>query len=271
MNEEYIIGHGGFGDVYGNELHGQQVAIKFAREVKESESKAKRRIAKELQMMKCLPHNNIIKVYGVVEFNKKTGLVLEYCQNSGLNTYIKKNPDIDISQKIKILHESSQGLEFMHSKSICHFDIKPHNIFLNDEIVPKLADLGMSEHIEEGKSFKPGFTLLYASPEQIKGENPGMKADVWSFGMSMYYVSHMKAPFDYLEKVKGHKLEKKEFYQELKKKLRKPKVDEFFEKSYPRFVSLMRETWSDAPERRPGMRDVRLGLRDSLAQLSRKK
>jgi len=267
LADENIIGHGGFGDVYKNELHGQEVAIKFPREVKESESKAKRRIAKELQMMKCLPHENIVKVYGVVEYDKKLGLVLEYCKNGGLNTYVKKSPTISMKERIEMLFGASLGLEFMHSKQICHFDIKPHNMFLNEENTVKLADFGMSEHLEEGKSFKPGFTLLYCSPEQIKGENPGMKADVWSFGMSMYFVSHGRAPFDYLEKMKGHKLEKKEFYQELKKKLRKPRVQEDVERNFPRFVSLMRETWSEAPDRRPTMRDVKIGLKNALATI----
>eukprot|EP00358_Blepharisma_japonicum_P000993 CAMPEP_0202954870 /NCGR_PEP_ID=MMETSP1395-20130829/51201_1 /ASSEMBLY_ACC=CAM_ASM_000871 /TAXON_ID=5961 /ORGANISM="Blepharisma japonicum, Strain Stock R1072" /LENGTH=276 /DNA_ID=CAMNT_0049670745 /DNA_START=1260 /DNA_END=2087 /DNA_ORIENTATION=+ len=237
MREESIIGHGGFGDVYGNELYGQKVAIKFPREVKESETKAKRRIAKELQMMKCLPHENIVKVYGVVDYDKKIGLVLEFCPKGGLNSYIKKSSNIIMEERLNMMYGASLGLEFMHAKEICHFDIKPHNMFLSEDYTVKLADFGMSEHLEEGKVFKPGFTLLYCSPEQIKGENPQMPADVWSLGMSMYYISHGRAPFDYLENMKGHKPEKKEFYQEIKKKMRKPKVLEEIERKFPRFVS----------------------------------
>lgn len=159
------------------------------------------------------------------------------------------------------------GLEFMHSKQICHFDVKPHNIFINEAMCPKFADFGMSEYLKDMRSTKPGFTLLYCSPEQIKGDNPGPKSDIWSFGMCFYYILHLKNPFDYLETMRGHSLNKKEFYKELKKRSRRPRVDENFEHEYPRFISLMREMWIEDPGRRPTIKDVSFGLKKSIELL----
>lgn len=87
------IGGGGFGEVFINELNGKQVAIKFPKEGKENQEKTKLRIEKELQMMKILPHDNIIAVYGVVNHKSRLGLVMEYCKYGGFNDFLKENQD----------------------------------------------------------------------------------------------------------------------------------------------------------------------------------
>mmetsp|Transcript_16326 Transcript_16326/g.16264 ORF Transcript_16326/g.16264 Transcript_16326/m.16264 type:complete len:210 (+) Transcript_16326:1077-1706(+) len=178
IDETRHIGQGGFGDVYQNELHGMNVAIKFAREVKEENGKALSRLQKELVIMKCLCHENIIKCYGCVKVEDKLGLVLEYCSNETLSSFIKNQPRADLKIRLERLYGVIKGLEFMHYKNICHFDIKPQNIFFDENNTPKIADFGMSEFLSEGMKISPGFTLHYCSPEHIKGNNPTQKADI---------------------------------------------------------------------------------------------
>ncbi|CAG9311824.1 unnamed protein product [Blepharisma stoltei] len=269
----YLLDKGGFGEIYQNELFGKKVAIKFPKENPEdekSEKKAVDRIIKEYQIMKLLPHDNIVAVYGIIKYKNRTGIVMEYCNQGNLNKYLNENPDVNISARFNILLGSAMGLEFVHSKRICHFDIKPSNIFLAGtyDPCPKLADFGLSEHLKNVKNIRPGFTLLYCSPEQIRGSSPNEKSDVWSFGMCLYYILHTRPPFDYLESAKGHRLSRKEFYNELKKKSRRPRVDEEYEYEYPRFVSLMREMWTEDPIRRPSMKDVTYGLKKSIEILN---
>ena len=248
------IGHGGFGYVYKNQLYGVEVAIKIPKE--KLLDKAKAKLAKELNISKFLQHQNCVKSLGVVEFQKgKFGLVQEYCANKALNEYLKHH-SLSLAEKVRLLKEAAQGLEFMHAKRIFHFDVKPHNMFLTKDLQLKIADFGLSE---VGTFSKPGFTLMFCSPEQIVGDNPGEKSDVWSFGMTMYSILFMNSPYHYLVK-QGEKLNKRSFYLELTKNQRKPNIEKDFELKYPKLVKLMKDCWATQPALRTEMKKVRKQL-----------
>jgi len=268
--DELQIGKGRFGEVYKNKLHGTKVAIKFAKEDTKNDIKAQLRFQKELSIMKNLCHENITKCYGYVFYNNKYGLVIEYCSKGTLSEYLKNTPEKDLPKRLKFLLGIAYGLEFMHSKNICHFDIKPQNIFFDDNYIPKIGDFGMSEHMREGFPVKPGFTINYCAPEHIKGENPRQSADIWSFGMTSYSLIVQRRPFDYLKKANKSDTEPEEFCKIIEKENKRPELTESFKKHLPQIVNLFEAIWELNPESRPPAKDIRALLNQWLIRINRK-
>jgi serine/threonine protein kinase len=88
------------------------------------------------------------------------------------------------------------GLDFVHSKGVIHYDIKPQNILLDELERIKLGDLGLARNLKSMSS-KPSFigTIPYMSPEVIKEEGANFKTDIWSFGCVLYEMITLKALF----------------------------------------------------------------------------
>jgi serine/threonine protein kinase len=90
----------------------------------------------------------------------------------------ERGVEIELGKVKKWTIEILEGLDFLHSKRVIHFDIKPANILLEQLDRVKIGDLGLARNISEiTESF--GFTPCYASPQIIKGENINEKTDIW--------------------------------------------------------------------------------------------
>ena len=121
--------------------------------------------------------------------------------------------------------------------------------------------------ISEKSWSKPGFTLIYCSPEQIKGHNPDKKSDVWSFGMTIYsFLTHL-SPYDYLTNNGKKKLDKNEYYNEIYYNKRIPKIPDNFKIQYPGIFKLMEDMWKTDPEQRPNIKQVRQSLVNFFLQI----
>ena len=148
----------------------------------------------------------------------------------------------------------AHGLAYMHSRKIAHFDMKPHNVFLMGNCRPKIADLGLSKNVAKKEDCRAtGCSLYYSPPEQVSNESPDCSADVWGFGMTMYYVLLRQHPFALMrDKLKKNKaLEKQKYLKLVKDKYFKPIIHENFEFVHPRTSALMRECWNINKEKRP--------------------
>ena len=150
----------------------------------------------------------------------------------------------------------AHGLAYMHSRKIVHFDMKPHNVFLMENCRPKIADLGLSKNVAKKQDCRATDRRLdYSFPEQVSNESPDCSADVWGFGMTMYYVLLSQHPFALMrDKLKKNKaLEKQKYLKLVKDKYFRPIIHENFEFMHPRECELMRECWNINKEQRPKM------------------
>ena len=265
---EYIIGQGGFGIIYKNVLIDIPVAIKFPKN-QNLLRKQFEKFLEEYKIIKELNHENIIKAYGFVKNGDSYGIILEQCLGGSLNVLNRSNPNLSIDQKLQLMIKVIKALEYMHMKNICHFDIKPHNILLDINLEPKLTDLGLSRNITERVDPIAGFTLIYCSPEQIKGKNADKKSDVWSFGMTLYCFLTQITPYDYLSNNGRKKLDKNEFYYEIYHQKRIPKIPEKFQAEYPGIVKILLDTWNIDPDRRASSKQVRQALVAELLKIKK--
>lgn len=95
---------------------------------------------------------------------------------------------------IGIAYQALLGLSFLNSKDILHRDIKPANILLNRKGDVKLSDFGTAKDEELGKTFLG--TVMYMSPERVKGEKHSFQTDIWSLGIIFYQLATLKYPYE---------------------------------------------------------------------------
>jgi len=198
-----LLGKGGMGVVYKayDEKLNRYVAIKIlnAPNVKHS-NKMIERFKIEAQNHAQLIHQNIVTVYGFIEFDSQFGIIMEYVDGESLEKVIYKNHHLHIFDVIYIMNQLLDGIGYAHSKGYIHRDIKPSNIIVNSEGVVKIMDFGISKSIDGDTdstqtSARIG-TIYYMSPEQIKGKNVNKTSDIYSIGCTIYDMLTGNPPFD---------------------------------------------------------------------------
>ncbi|RIA93658.1 kinase-like domain-containing protein [Glomus cerebriforme] len=167
----HIIGRGAMGEVYLATYQEETVVVK-----KSQRGVIDNTLLQEYSnYFKLQNHRNILKFYGVI---KDTGdirdgrysfsLVLEYAPNGNLSSYLKTNT-VTWSFKAKVCRDIALGLMHCHDNNVLHFDLKPENVLLDKDLVPKLADFGISKSksqmiLDNGKA---GGTMNYVAPERV--------------------------------------------------------------------------------------------------------
>ncbi|CAG8465905.1 906_t:CDS:2 [Diversispora eburnea] len=170
-----ILGRGAMGEVYLATFRNKTVVIK------KSQSAIDILLKEYSNYTKLQNHHNILKFYGVIRDDRYSfSLVLEYAKNGNLSSYLRTHTT-NFNFKAKVCHSILLGLMHCHDNNILHFDLKPENILLDDKLVPKLADFGVSltksRMILDGG--KAGGTMNYVAPELAKdGEHPYENFDI---------------------------------------------------------------------------------------------
>ena len=201
LNEE--LGSGGFGKVVlGTHIPtGEKVAIKIMnKEQILSDELNKERVLNEISILKTVRHNNIVKLYEVMETPQKIYLVMEYCDNGEMFDYIVSKKHLTEKQACVFFQEIIDALTYLHSQNIAHRDVKPENILLQtfgNTLTTKLIDFGISRTYTLDKLIStPCGTASYAPPEMHKGEEYyGLLSDVWSAGVLLYAMVFGYLPF----------------------------------------------------------------------------
>ncbi|XP_044958797.1 putative cysteine-rich receptor-like protein kinase 20 [Hordeum vulgare subsp. vulgare] len=193
FSEKMIVGWGGFGRVYKGQLPGGlNVAIKRA-----DEHAAMLEVNSELQLAK-LKHANVIRLLGWCIHGKERILVYEFMQNGSLDRYLcdrTKGPLLNWSKRFKIITGLTEGIVYLHKHSmfwLVHRDLKPHNVLLDCNMIPKIADFGsaraLSSDVAEERTSRVVGTSGYKAPEYASRGVYSMKTDVFSFGVLVLVI-----------------------------------------------------------------------------------
>ncbi|KAK8838426.1 hypothetical protein M9Y10_033052 [Tritrichomonas musculus] len=144
-------------------------------------------------------HRCITKFYGFMkEDTKITGFIYEYMSNGTLDSFLPYHiKEINYTFTITILARIYEGLEYLYSKSLIHRDLKPANILIDHDFNSYISDFDTIRHPINEEDEKMIITndigsILYASPEQEKGENVSYPTDIYSFGLIVYYLIEKK-------------------------------------------------------------------------------
>ncbi len=188
------IGRGGIAWVFSarRKSDGMTVAVKIPISFDEMTGKS---FLNEIAAWETLRHTNIVKVTAVnilpVPF-----VEMEYVPEALEAT---KKP-IPVWKAVHLVRGVADGLKYAHEHGFIHRDIKPHNILLNEEFVPKITDWGMSKVLanEVKKSSIAGFSLSYAAPEQVSPSEFGRtdeRTDIYQLGVVFYELVTGSVPF----------------------------------------------------------------------------
>ena len=168
----------------------------YTNENKENIEEAKN----EARILKKLDCKYIVKYYDSYEENNTLNIVMEYCQNGDLSSFIndckKKNKILPENQIWQFFIEMSLGLSYMHYHKILHRDLKTLNIFLTKDLHIKIGDLGVAKILQNTIHAHTFIgTPYYLSPEMCEEKPYNEKSDVWALGCILYELITFKKPY----------------------------------------------------------------------------
>ncbi|XP_077226636.1 rust resistance kinase Lr10-like isoform X2 [Tasmannia lanceolata] len=200
------LGKGGFGTVFKGKLRSRRpVAVKLL-----ANSKANGQdFINEIATIGRIHHVNVVQLIGFCSEGSKRALIYDYMPNGSLEKYIFPQQEsighLSWEKTYKIALGIARGIEYLHrgcDMRILHFDIKPHNILLDENLIPKVSDFGLAKFYPTEKSIvsvtavrgTPG----YIAPELFLQNLGGVsyKSDVYSFGMLLMEMAGRRSNFN---------------------------------------------------------------------------
>ncbi|KAM0855287.1 hypothetical protein ACQ4PT_049863 [Festuca glaucescens] len=250
FSDDQVLGQGGSGVVYKGVLHnGEMIAVK--RIASSSRPGLEKQFENEVYHLMMLKHPNIVRYVGYcyearhvcTKYNGKHVfaemaerlLCLEYLPKGSLDNYLSdESSGHDWSTRYNIIEGICYGLCHLHEndKPIIHLDLKPANILLDDNMLPKVTDFGLSRPLDEqtiSTASRAG-TLGYMAPEYIHSGKLTPKSDIFSLGVII------------LEVVTGHK--------------DYPAVDS--KKALDEFIELEVKKWRNVLQSSPGYGSLKI-------------
>ncbi|XP_033045713.1 death-associated protein kinase 2 isoform X4 [Trachypithecus francoisi] len=150
---------------------GLEYAAKF---IKKRQSRASRRgvsreeIEREVSILRQVLHRNVITLHDVYENRTDVVLILELVSGGELFDFLAQKESLSEEEATSFIKQILDGVNYLHTKKIAHFDLKPENIMLLDKNIPiphiKLIDFGLAHEIEDGVEFKN----IFGTPEFVE-------------------------------------------------------------------------------------------------------
>ncbi|CAM6118487.1 unnamed protein product [Calypogeia fissa] len=196
------IGEGAFGPVYYGKLpNEQEVAVK----VKKSNSRQGiKEFLNEVDLLSRIHHRNLVSLIGYCKEDNQHILIYVYFSNGTLRDHLygdKSSKRLDWSTRLDIALNSAKGLDYLHTDCqprIIHRDVKSSNILLDENMVAKVADFGISKQAPEGASSGVETvlkgTMGYFDPEYFTSQKLTPKSDVYSFGVVLLEIISGRHP-----------------------------------------------------------------------------
>jgi tRNA A-37 threonylcarbamoyl transferase component Bud32 len=197
------LGEGGMGSVY-KARHitlNKVVAVKIMSSALMGEVHRKR-FLREARAAAQLEHQNIIQVHDTGVAEGYNYIVMQFIDGESIQKRINKSGKFDQRESLRVIRDAASALGFAHKRHMIHRDIKPDNIMLTSDDIVKVADFGLvkSTEIEKDLTGMSQSMLMgtphYMSPEQFEGKIIDHRTDIYSLGVTLYYMLTGQKPYD---------------------------------------------------------------------------
>src|SRR6476646_11726659 len=194
LDDQYEItrelGRGGTAIVYlaRERATGAEVAIKLIRAKDLEDEEAMARFAREARFVASLAHPNVVGVHRVLDLGAAgIALVMTHISGRTLKQVIHDERPLAPEFVVRILREVASALSAAHVMGIIHRDVKPENIFINDDARALLPDFGVARSMSGDTQLTMHGVAIgtpaYMSPEQIDGTDLDGRGDIYSLGL----------------------------------------------------------------------------------------
>ncbi|XP_053174948.1 interleukin-1 receptor-associated kinase 4 [Scomber japonicus] len=198
------LGEGGFGTVYKGVLNNKHVAVKKLNPMDGiSLDELQIQFNQEIETLKVLKHENLVDMVGFSCDGQQPCLVYAFMANGSLLdrlASLDSSPPLSWQQRCSIAEGTARGLEYLHINHHVHRDVKSANILLDEKLVAKISDFGLTRASDKQTSTtmvtgRIVGTCAYMAPEALRGEITP-KSDVFSFGVVLLEILSGLPPAD---------------------------------------------------------------------------
>ncbi|XP_067385582.1 mitogen-activated protein kinase kinase kinase 12 isoform X2 [Emydura macquarii macquarii] len=180
------VGSGAQGAVFLGRFHGEEVAVKKVRDLKET----------DIKHLRKLKHPNIITFKGVCTQAPCYCIIMEFCAQGQLYEVLRAGRKVTPSLLVDWSMGIAGGMNYLHLHKIIHRDLKSPNMLITYDDMVKISDFGTSKELSD-KSTKMSFagTVAWMAPEVIRNEPVSEKVDIWSFGVVLWELLTGEIPY----------------------------------------------------------------------------
>jgi serine/threonine protein kinase len=193
------IGEGGMGVVYRARyvVNNREVAVKML-PADVTDKTVLARFEREMEVLKNLRHPNIVRCFGGSCEDKQRFYAMELISGGSLEDVLQSRGKLSWEQVIDYGQQMCAGLDASHKAGVVHRDVKPSNFLVGPNNTLKLSDFGLASVAAARKitaAGKTAGTLLYMSPEQIRGGEVTPASDIYALGCVFYELLTGRPPF----------------------------------------------------------------------------
>ena len=205
LQDEYILNRrlaqGGMGVIFEGYRKSDNllVAIKTLNAATINHCSDIQRFLREIELSISLNHDNLVKSLDFIKTPDYVCYVMEYINGKPIDE-LMANGFISIQESINIIKEVTKGLEYLHGKGLVHRDIKPANILVTTNGRVVLVDLGLVKKSRQDSQLTTQGIIIgtpdYLSPEQVREQEVTICSDIYSLGVTWYYMISGLLPFE---------------------------------------------------------------------------
>lgn len=196
---EQVLGFGGMGVVYrARDLKlDAEIALKRIRPDRFSPER-RETLRREIILARKVTHENVCRVYDLVEVNGEEFVSMEYLPGRTLKDIEQKERILPLGRGLAIAKGMCNGLAAAHRIGVLHRDLKPENVMVSEDGKPRLMDFGIAVEsagfVPQGETV-PG-TPQFLAPELLQGSAPSVRTDVYAMGVVLYEMFTGRVPID---------------------------------------------------------------------------
>ncbi|XP_061072862.1 LIM domain kinase 1-like [Conger conger] len=214
-----VLGKGCFGQAI-KVTHRETGEVMVMKELIRFDEETQRTFLKEVKVMRCLDHPNVLRFIGVLYKDKRLNFITEYIRGGTLRDIIKNMDSVyPWKQRVSFAKDIASGMAYLHSMSVIHRDLNSHNCLVREDSSVVVADFGLARLMVEDKAQgaqsggsisglkrpdrRKRYTVVgnpyWMAPEMIHGRIYDERVDIFSFGIMLCeIIGRVNADPDYL-------------------------------------------------------------------------